>query len=178
MKTPLRNRLAIAIALLALRLNAQDYTMDFRMNHPDGIYRTGETIVVSAQLLEDGKPVKDKLLRYVLSHDVNHVKTIDGSADTPVTIETTMDHPGWCRVLAFGMDQNKKMLTGTVNGHHKDACFEIGAMVDPLAIKQGAPTPEDFTAFWTQQKAGLKQVPMDVKYKPVPNTPGHRKSIL
>ena len=174
-KENMKHLLPLAIALFALRLPAQDYTMDFKMNHPDGIYRTGETIVVSAQLLEDGKPVTNKLLRYVLSRDVTHIKTVDGPADAPVTIETTLDHPGWCKVLAVGMDQNKKMLTGTVNGKPKNALFDIGAMVDPLDLKQGAPTPEDFAAFWERQKAELKRIPMDVKYKPVPSTPEYRK---
>jgi hypothetical protein len=133
--------LSLAVAALASGLAAQEYTVDFKMNNPDGIYKKGEKIVVSAQLLEDGKPAKDKILRYVLSHDTEDIKTVDTPSDAPVAIETTMDHPGWCRVVMFGMGQDKKTLKSTANGSQRDAVFAIGAMVDPLELKEGAPTP-------------------------------------
>jgi cephalosporin-C deacetylase-like acetyl esterase len=164
------------MAFLAGSLAALDYTVDFRLNHPNGIYRAGETIQVTAQLLEDGKPAIGKQLRYVLSHDATSIETVDRSADTPVTVETSMDHPGWCRLLVIGQDQDHKTLVNMVNGRQKHVVLSIGVLVDPLQIKPGTPTPEDFDAFWEAEKAKLKNIPMNVTYKPIPKMPSHLKA--
>lgn len=167
---------ASAFYLKAETANSAKYAVDFKLNHPDGIYKKGDKIVATAQLMEDGKPVKGKKLRYVIRHGAKEIKTADASADHPVTIETVMNEPGWCYFLIIGKDSDNKTLAWKEKSRQKHAIFSIGAMVSPLEIKQGAPTPEDFTAFWDAEKKKLKNIPMNVKYKPIPDTPKHRKA--
>jgi cephalosporin-C deacetylase-like acetyl esterase len=166
----------VMMAFLAGSLAALEYTVDFSLNHADGVYKAGEPIRFSAQLLEDGKPATGKQLRCILSHDASQVETVDRAADTPVIIETAMDRPGWCRLLVIGLDKDHKTLAYEVNGRQRHAVFNIGVVVDPLAVKPGVPAPEDFTAFWDEQKAKLKRIPMRASLRPIPDTPPHRKA--
>lgn len=87
------------------------------------------------------------------------------AAGTSVTVKTSLDRPGFVRVLAWLRDADGKELLK----------FEGGAGADVAKIRQGVPEPKDFDAFWARQKAKLAAVPMTVEREEIKSpTPGVR----
>lgn len=149
---------------------SQEYSLNFTMNNPDGIFKSGEKIVFSAQILKDGKPLDDNCtLRYVLRHNGKDIAVKDAPASTKSSIETAMQQAGWCSVIIMGLDEKKQLLKGYSKGKQTQAHFDAGAIVEPLSIKQGAETPKDFNAFWEKEIAKLKELKMQANCRPYPN---------
>lgn len=168
--------ITLLIAVYVAPLFAQSYSFDCKLNKPNGIYKQGEKIAVSVQLLDNGSAVKGKMLHYIIYHDKRTIETSEVCADEPVVITTSMKQPGWCSFFVLAEDSDGKTLKIIENGKEKSVSFEIGVIVDPLLLQQGAGTPEDFLDFWNEQKRELNQIPMNVQYKPIPDTPVYRKS--
>jgi len=111
------------------------------------------------QLVEDGKPMADKILKWRRTGDDQ--KTAEGqavsSATQPTEIVTSLDKPGFVRieVTVFNQDGSSvKDANGT------PLRFEGGAGVEPTKL-EGYPEPADFDAFWKAQKARLAKVPVE-----------------
>jgi cephalosporin-C deacetylase-like acetyl esterase len=49
--------------------------------------------------------------------------------------------------------------------------YKAGAVVDPYQLRPCVSEPEDFDAFWAEQKKKLAALPMNAKLTPVPNDP-------
>ena len=75
----------------------------------------------------------------------------EAKADAPVVVKTSLDKPGFVRLVA-------ELLDGTGK---KVARFDGGAGVDVEKIRPDKPEPADFDAFWARHKAALAKVPMD-----------------
>lgn len=90
--------------------------------------------------------------------------TVTGRCDgTSVTVKTSIDRPGFVRLIARLKDASGKELLK----------FEGGAGADVAKIRQGVPEPKDFDAFWARQKAKLAAVPMTVEREALKSpTPG------
>ncbi len=161
----MRRRIAVYLGwavLIAIssRLPAAEpgYKLLVVTDPPDAIYTLGQRAKFVVTLKKDDQPVSEADLVCTLDKDgmppVTQKKlTLDqGTA----TIEETLGEPGFlrCRVTCTGPD--KQVLTATA-----------GAAFDPLKIPPSLPVPEDFDAFWTQQKARLTSVPMEPKLTPV-----------
>ena len=66
------------------------------VNKNDAIFKPGEKISFSAQMLEDGKDVSRPLfLRYSLFHDHKEIKNGTINADSRLSLETSLNRPGW-----------------------------------------------------------------------------------
>jgi len=75
----------------------------------------------------------------------------EAKADAPVVVKTSLDRPGFVRLVARLFDKSGKEL----------ARFDGGAGVSVSEIRPDNPAPADFDAFWARHKATLAQVPMD-----------------
>ena len=102
------------------------------------------------------------------------------SATKPLVVRTSLDRPGFVRVLAEVVDGKgkpyKKAYTGdttTPEGRRAMNKFEMaggrlffdggaGVKVETL---QSVPEPKDFDAFWAKRKARLAKVPMRAEVK-------------
>ncbi|MBI4976439.1 MAG: acetylxylan esterase [Spirochaetes bacterium] len=128
-------------------------------------YEAGETMIFTVQLLEDGKPVAGKNLTWKRFGDdgrSNEGKAVS-SADEPLVITTSIDRPGFVRIIVTAFDENGKRL---MNGGKPIPNFDGGAGV-ALDKIEGWPEPADFDAFWAKQKARLAAVPMRADIVPV-----------
>lgn len=151
--------------LISLNLLAQTpapvLTLKASTDHPDALYKVGETATFTIEALQDGKPLADGKVVCVLSKDgvqpqpPQTLNVKDGKA----TLIGKLDEPGF-------------LLLRATSGK---ASTMAGAGYDPLQLKPSMPVPEDFDAFWDAQKAALAQVPMKSTLTPV--TTGAPKGV-
>ena len=103
-------------------------------------------------LLKDGQPAVGETLRCSVKQEGNVVETkVFQAAGEPVTVEGTMDRPGW---LYFGfevLDESGRPQKGPGFFKHRakpTIVGEIGAMLDPDKIRALPARPADFEAYW------------------------------
>lgn len=147
--------------------SAASYTFSVQTNRPDAIYKRGEKILFTVQLLKDGKPVPGIRVQYRLSQNGDWGKTTIADSGKPIVAETKLDKPGWISIEAYMLGKDGKR----VRNPKKPREFlrgEIGAMVDPLEIRESAPEPADFDAFWQRQREALNRVPIQAERKEIP----------
>lgn len=126
-------------------------------DHADAIYKQGETVSYTVRLVPDSQLPGDTELAWEISKDgvppiqTGKVRLLNGSA----TITGKLNEPGHllCR------------MTGMMNG--KPVSALAGAAIDPLLIKPALAAPDDFDAFWNEEKKKLAGVPMNPRLTPV-----------
>jgi len=127
-------------------------------DRPEALYHAGETVKFLVSLSQDKAPLDGAEVSYVVDKDgmppvkQGRLKLSQGQG----TIEATLGEPGFlkCRLNYTGKD--KKAVSAMA-----------GAGFDPLKIGPSMPVPEDFDAFWAQQKKRLAAVPMQPTLTPV-----------
>ncbi len=149
-------RKVLVVALVAMGIaavHAGDVVLKLSTDKADAIYKKGDKIVFTVEALEDGKQVADVKIRYELMCDGKPTvrKNVVTTA-TPLTLESSLDKPGWTWIKVFLVDEEGKVIPKVDKA--------IGAMVDPLEIKQGYPEPADFVTFWKEQRKKLDEVPV------------------
>ena len=92
-----------------------------------------------------------KTVRWTRTGDDGKTESGEVSADAPVVVKTSLDRPGFVRLVAELLDASGKAV----------ARFDGGAGVDVAKIRQDKPEPDDFDAFWARHKAELAKVSMD-----------------
>ncbi len=134
----LKKYLLLTISVLALPVAAQTLTLD----HPDGIYDSAKDkeIVLKVQ--------SDKWLEFKLQDKTVILPPVSAEMKFPVADMKN----NWLLAEAWTLDKDQQR-TGTVK--------RIGALIDPYKIKPGAPEPEDFDAFWQNEIAAMRTVPMN-----------------
>jgi len=152
---------AILVMLILAGFSARAGKLTFRVDtdKPGAIYAPGEPMTFRVQLLEDGKPVVGRDLRWVRTGDDQ--KTAKGSVVSqaePVTITAAINQPGFVYLVITPYGEDGKP--------NKKAAFKGGAGVQPETLLS-IPEPEDFDAFWTAQKAKLATVPIKAELEPV-----------
>ena len=158
-------QLFIAVfALGVTNLFAGTLKFECSSNKEDSIYRTGDKIVFTVKLLEDGQAASDKFIQYRLCHDNKTVKRGKVSAAEELTVETSLDKPGWVYILVAakdGEDEDIKQPT-LYRGKETERPVKsgIGAMVEPEKLLPVLKEPDDFDAFWEKVKAELAAVPV------------------
>ena len=111
------------------------------------------------RLAADSRSVKDAELVWKISKDgvpplqTGKVQLVNGTAQ----VTGKLNEPG--HLLCS--------VTGTANG--KPVSALAGAAIDPLLIQPSMPVPDDFDAFWNEQKKKLAAVPMNPRLTPVAN---------
>ncbi|NMA46828.1 MAG: acetylxylan esterase [Lentisphaerae bacterium] len=160
-----RRLLSLIVALLVtLSLHAQVYTIKATTDKPEAIYKKGETIQFAVQFLVDDQPQAGTTLKYSLrrdGHDAINSEVI--SAAEPVHITTSLDTPGWAYVMFTPVDKEGKRIELKAK-----SSAGVGAMVDPLELRYAGKCPDDFDAFWAQQRATLDAIPLNPRLEPSP----------
>lgn len=129
-------------------------------DHPDGIYRVGETANFLLGLKRDGEPVSDAEMSFSMGREgmpparQGTIRIRGGKG----SVGGTLDEPGFLQCKVFF-----RAASGATNAIGALA----GAGFDPLEIKPSLPVPNDFDAFWEGQKKRLAAVPMDPEWTPV-----------
>ncbi len=134
------------------------YQLSVATDPPDALYAVGQPARFVVTVKHDGQPTSAGQLTCIIDKDgmppvTEHTLTL---TDGVATVERALDEPGFLRCRVTYIDPNKQRLTAIA-----------GAGFDPLRIPPSLPVPEDFDAFWTQQKARLASVQMTTRLTPV-----------
>ncbi len=161
-------RFALTLVILSMILSgaravmaqqpAAKVTLKVVTDRPDAIYKVGDKVAFSVTLLKEGQPATGVELKCALSKD--GYKTLEESKLTSgegaTTITGTLDEPGFLRLRVDYKPADGPAVSATA-----------GAAIDPLEIKPSQPVPDDFDAFWAEQKRLLAAVPMNPRLTPI-----------
>ena len=131
-------------------------TISFTTDKNPVSYRVGEEMVFTITATgghairwtrtgDDGREETDSAPTPLLS------SACCSSASASATVRTSLDRPGFVRLTAELLDADGNAI----------ARFDGGAGAAVGDIRQDAPEPADFDAFWARRKAELAAVPMD-----------------
>jgi len=158
--------LSVALAMSAAALYAVPQFV-VKTDKPDAIYRCGEDIVISVQVMKDGKPLVGEMIKYELHADGGINK--EGSYTTtsePFVYKTKLDKPGalWmCFALA---DKNgKRIKAAKPVSQFRYVSGWVGAVAEPEKIEAYFKRPAGFEDFWAKKRQELDQVPLKVLEK-------------
>ena len=153
--------LAFTTAFSAMTTLAGTFAINWSTDKEPVSYRPGETMIFKVQLVEDGKPLAGKTLKWVRTGDDQ--KTTQGEAASSETeaveIMTSLGQPGFVHITVAVFNKDGSPVK---DAHGQSLKFEGGAGVE-FAKLEGYPEPADFDAFWKAQKARLAAVPMKAK---------------
>ena len=98
--------LVTLLSAVAFALAAVEYSMVFTSNKKSAIYQCGEEMVFTAQLLIDGKPATDSVVKFDLYHNGKKIKSGKQAVSAePLKISTKLDKPGWAHIYCTYSDK-------------------------------------------------------------------------
>ena len=124
-------------------------------DHPDALYRVGEETTFTVTVTDDASGVVKTAGKARWQLDNFSSKPIDTAFHdlangNPFTVKGKIDRPGFLRLTAYECGTTNRIVWG------------VGYEVEN--IRQAAPRPADFDAYWTAEKARLeKEIPLDAK---------------
>ncbi|MBA3937160.1 MAG: acetylxylan esterase [Planctomycetes bacterium] len=138
------------------------------------IYQPGERIEFTLRVLDGEAPVAGTLLKWTRTGDDGKTEQGEGTAGVDgLKVATTLDKPGFVRLLVQAFGADGKRLQGYVGGwganKNGDIFFDGGACVEPEKL-QAVAEPKDLDAFWTATRAKLDAVPITADLKELPST--------
>jgi cephalosporin-C deacetylase len=120
------------------------------------VYRRGEPVKFLITVSQDGKPLAgEQVVEYRVTNDglappiaEGKLNVVGGRAE----VTSKLDVPGFlnCRVVLSGPGVSPKSESAA-------------AAVDPTEIRPSLPPPDDFDAFWNEQKSLLAAIPLNVR---------------
>lgn len=161
MRSPI-HRVVAVILLACCQLTAAP-TLQITTDRPDALYSAGEPVTFRIALKDDaGNAVTGQPLAVRLTKDGGQEiasQTIQ-SATEPVEVTGTLPDPGFlrCDVTHKPADDAKPITAAA------------GAGIDPTKIPPSLPPPDDFHAYWQEQKQLLKSEPAKPQFTPVDST--------
>jgi len=166
--------LCLCLSLLALSLQAGQFSLRGTTDKDVAIYAPGEKMVFTLVVYEDDKPVAGKKITWTRSGDDGKKDKGEGIADeSGLQITTSMDQPGFVRIEAKVFDTDGKPLEGYVGGWGANKAgkifFDGGACVEPQKLVAGGAEPADFDAFWKSMRETLDAVPVKAERTEVPS---------
>lgn len=159
--------------LLPCTLLAGEFSVRGTTDKQVAIYKPGEKMEFSLRVFDGETSVAGKTLKWTRTGDDGKTEKGEGVAsETGLKITTSLDKPGFVRILAQAYGEDGKNLQGFVGGwganKNGNIFFDGGACVEPEKI-QSVQEPADFDAFWTVAKAKLAEVPLKGELKEVEN---------
>lgn len=134
------------------------YKLEITADRPDALYKSGEEATFTVRLLDGGKPIVGAEINYTLSLDGH--KTLStgktSSTDLAAAVKGKLDQPGFLRLTVTCKPDGATAINGMA---------AVG--YDPLLIKPSLPVPDDFDAYWADQKKQLAAVPLNPTLTPV-----------
>jgi cephalosporin-C deacetylase-like acetyl esterase len=147
MKTSFRY-LFLGIFLFCFVCNVYAQTFSLKQTHENGVYKKGEKIHVT---LTSDQASADSLFIKVLKNNNQLLlkKAVLPMAGSMTVFESAFKEP--CSIILEARQKGNKQL--------------LGMIVSPSKLKPGSPAPEDFDAYWANEKQSLKALRMEVKTK-------------
>ncbi len=140
------------------RPEAPSVKLAIRTDRPDAVYEAGETATFLVELTKGDAPVANAQVDCELSSDAfwNSEKQQLALADGTARVAASRDKPCvlWIRAT-YQPDGEKPVQT------------VAGAAFSLERIEPSTPPPDDFDAFWEEQKARLARIPVNAKLERV-----------
>lgn len=161
-------RLCLAIAFLAVAATAihaaePAYQLKVVTDREDALYETGEEAQFLISVTKDGEPIREGAVSYTVDDFIAPASPAStfpkGSvtlSDEPCAVAVTSKRPGFLRCLVSFTPPGGKALRSVA-----------GAGFSPLKIEPSLPVPDDFDAFWADQKKKLREMPLEPELTPV-----------
>ncbi len=145
---------------------------DLKLDHPDGIYRSGETLQLTGMLCRGGKPVSEGALRIILKWEGKEIGMTDiPCTGAPFLFTYRSDKPGW---IYFGLQviyREGKIVDHPareiLQARKRLLVDEIGAIYDPEKLRFAGQAPDDLMEFWAEERRKLDRVPFDTVTEPL-----------
>jgi cephalosporin-C deacetylase-like acetyl esterase len=155
--------LAIAAAAAPLQAAEPAYQLQVVTDREDALYETGEKARFLIAVTKDGKPVKDGKVSYTVDDFITEYPSKSDfpkgelalNGDSPA-VSASSERPGFLRCQVSFTPPQGKTLQATA-----------GAGFSPLKIAPSLPVPDDFDAFWAEQKKKLREMPLEPVLAPV-----------
>lgn len=134
-------------------------------------YKVGEEITFTLTPIVKNLPAGKYFVKYTLDADCNGAAKQEGKVDAAkgnIVLKTTMNKPGFVRVVAKMVDEKGKVIRRYQKKNNKMVLVEVafnggaGVEIEKLC---GKDEPADFDAFWAEQKARLAKVPLKANVK-------------
>jgi cephalosporin-C deacetylase len=126
------------------------YFIDLALNHPDGIYHSGDRVKIYPAALVNSRMLNSGQIKWELFDNFKLIESGTVELGLPgAAISFTAEKPGGyqCKVTLSPADED-------------DIEKIIGVVVDPEKITKSWSLPDDFDQFWDRHKARLAAVPM------------------
>lgn len=143
---------------LSAQQGASPLTLKVMTDKPDAVYRIGESVTFSIEVVSDNKPVESGSVTCVVSKDGIEPQSPKALplAGGKATLVGSLSESGF---LSVKVSSNKVQALG-------------GAAIEPLGIKPSMPVPADFDEFWDKQRAALRAVPAKATLVPAKGPTG------
>lgn len=157
-----RRAVVLCAALLPLWagefVRGADFKLTVVTDRPDATYKVGEHISFLVTLTKDGAPVQEGEVSWVTDKDQMPPRN-EGKlmlSKNAAVAPGQLDEPGFLRCIVVYQTPEKQNVSAVA-----------AAAVDPLSIKPSLLVPDDFDAFWDEQKKKLSALPLNVRLTPV-----------
>lgn len=123
----------------------------------DQLYSVGDQAQVTIRVVaEDDQPLEAGSVTVQFTNggrDLLRSETFDLAAANPITVETTLDFPGYLLIKAAATSNTPDA---------KPVTALLGLGFDPEKIEPGLPKPDDFDTFWAEGKAQVRALALDL----------------
>ncbi len=147
--------LLASLAASTVVLWAGTFAFEVKTDRPALDYKTGEPVIFTVRLLDDGQPAPGNKIAWLREGDDRKTEQGEAASDMPLTVTTSSGQSSFIRLTLKATDATGAALK---NGN-KTVSYTAGAAVDPGRFEV-APEPADFDAFWTRQKIRSGAVPL------------------
>ncbi len=160
MRRTLTTALLLALMLpLACAAQGEAVVVSVTPDRAEALYACGETAAFTVLVRRGEEAVTTGTVECTLSWDGGQTVATSEFAPgaEPVVVEGSLDAPGVLQCTAVWTE-------GEASAVGRGA-----AAFDPQGIVAATPEPEDFDAFWTEQKARLAEAPLDARLTEAPD---------
>ena len=153
--------LGCAAALFAVALFAAEPSsipkLSITSDRPSLHMKTGETITISGEMTEDGKPAAGRLIHFAVYRNDRVLEHGYLPGDQKIVRTVKAEGPGTITMRLRAFTADKKPIQ---NEKKRAIWIGTGALVDAEKILPAAPRPADFDEFWAAARKKLDEVPL------------------
>jgi len=164
-------RFVFLLLFLAVHVLADDYKLSIKSDR-DWKLKINEPVQFSVCVMQENplREVKGKKVSYIVK--VDGMEKASGTLLSGGSVKYSVPHPGWINVQFSLLDDSGKVVEfKDKNGKTKPVSAGMGALVEPEKLRPGMKKPDDFDAFWDEQRKILDKVPLKAKLTEVEPSP-------